>query len=158
MNGIEKSGTGISTESEMTRLFGEPIYTYSRTDAINDGILVDVSDNPESGRLFKWPVAMTRTVWDRYVEVPESLKGLQDEAARLWDLLWMLHIEARINGGQEVIAYRVIVEFPPNAEWQDNEKLSPDFPDTHREVGLKAVISGGDNGEPCITIMLPGED
>ena len=53
----------------MTEYFGEPISIYTRAQAIEDGVLVDVSESArEAG--FKFPVAVTRTVWDCYV-VPD---------------------------------------------------------------------------------------
>ena len=43
--------------------FGPAISTYTRAQAIEDGILVDVSDTAcEAG--FTIPVAVTRTVWN----------------------------------------------------------------------------------------------
>ena len=47
------------------------IVAYSRANALDDGVLVDVSTVAgEAG--FKYPTAVTRAVWDRYVAVPES--------------------------------------------------------------------------------------
>ena len=43
--------------------FGPVIFAYTRAQAIEDGILVDVSETArEAG--FRIPVAITRTVWD----------------------------------------------------------------------------------------------
>ena len=68
--------------------FGPAISTYTRAQAIEDGILVDVSDTArEAG--FNIPVALTRTVWERLVALPEGYRGFQDERGRLWDVLWM---------------------------------------------------------------------
>ena len=59
--------------------FGPAISTYSRAQAIEDGILVDVSDTArEAG--FTIPVAATRTVWNRLIALPEGYRGFQDEA------------------------------------------------------------------------------
>jgi hypothetical protein len=45
------------------------IHRYSRDDALRDGVLSDVSATArEAG--FRWPVALTRTVWERCVRVP----------------------------------------------------------------------------------------
>ena len=47
----------------------EIIYAYTRAQAIEDGELVDVSETArESG--IKFPVAVTRAVWAKYVEIP----------------------------------------------------------------------------------------
>ena len=68
--------------------FAPAISTYTRAQAIEDGILVDVSDTArEAG--FRIPVAVTRTVWNRIIALPDGYRGFQDEAGRLWDVLWM---------------------------------------------------------------------
>ncbi|WP_049473777.1 DUF6573 family protein, partial [Stenotrophomonas maltophilia] len=49
------------------------IHSYTRAQAIEDGVLVDVSDvAKEAG--FKLPVTITRAAWSRYVEVPIGLE------------------------------------------------------------------------------------
>ena len=59
------------------------ISVYTRAQAIDDGFLVDVSDSSEYKELrFKFPIALTRAVWDRYVEVPAGV-ACQDSKGRL---------------------------------------------------------------------------
>ena len=59
----------------------EAIYSYTRQQAIEDGVLIDVSNlAKEAG--FRFPVAFTRAVWSYNVEVPEGVTG-QDETGRL---------------------------------------------------------------------------
>jgi hypothetical protein len=54
------------------------IHRYSRTDAIRDGVLIDVSAVArEAG--FKYPVALTVAAWARCVAVPPGVL-CQDEA------------------------------------------------------------------------------
>jgi len=68
--------------------FGEVIYSYTRSQAVADGVQVDVSKvAAEAG--IRFPVFLTRTVFDAFVTVPEGVTG-QDEAGRLWDVVWML--------------------------------------------------------------------
>ncbi len=131
--------TEVKPETDpVTATFGKPVYSYTRAQAIEDGVLVDVSSlAKEAG--FTAPVAMTRTVWDSYVEVPPKTEG-QDEKGRLWDILWMCHLAAK-KGGEEIK-----FEF----KHRKGKKL---FTGT-----LKAVIGPGDQGEPVITIMMPDED
>lgn len=63
----------MSTDS----IFGEVIYSYTRTQAIEDGVLVDVSETAaELG--FRLPVAVTAAVWTRCVDW-ESEEAGQDE-------------------------------------------------------------------------------
>lgn len=53
-------------------IFGEPIFNHSRAQAIEDGVLVDVCTTAVEAGL-KYAVAVTRAVWDKYVEVPEAV-------------------------------------------------------------------------------------
>ena len=125
-------------------LFGEVISSYSRAQAIEDGIMVDVSSVAREAGI-KFPVAMTRTVWGKYVEVSEDV-GCQDERGRLWDILWMFRCPAaRFDG--DTLFYKLYVRN------HNRERL------TSRDlVTLKAICGPGDDAEPVITIMLPDED
>jgi len=133
----------------MNDLFGEVIYSYTRKQALQDGVLVDVSATAKEAG-FTLPVAVTRAVWVDCVEWPEELnaikKTVQDEAGRLWDVVYMASVAARQNKNKSVISYRVL-RVPT-----DGTKRRP------REVELKMIISGGDHGEPVITICQPNED
>lgn len=125
------------------RIFGEVIHSYSRAQAIDDGVLVDVSTVArEAG--FRVPVAITRTAWIAYVEVPtEKLKGEgQSEEGRLWDVLWMASLEARRDKNRDHCLFSLRVRL--------KEGL--------RRVQLQLHIGPGDNAEPVATIMLPEED
>lgn len=120
----------------------EVINSYSRAEAIADGVLVDVSDMAnEAG--FRYPVALTRTVWEQYVKVPEGV-GCQSEDGRLWDVLFMTRYAIQ-NSPRDANTVKVRLSVR-------NDNVSS------KRVELKAVVSGGDEGEPVITIMLPNED
>lgn len=121
-------------------LFGEVISSYSRAQAIDDGSLVDVSTTAKEAGI-TYPVAMARTVWTKYVEVPKGVQG-QDEAGRLWDILWMFRIAARRESGAEIL-FSLLVR-------NNNKRPEP--------VDLKAICGPGDDAAPVITIMLPDED
>ena len=143
--------------NDMREIFGEVISEYTRAQAVEDGVLVDVSKLAyEAG--FKWPVAVTRAVYDRYIAVPEELKGQQDENGRTWDILWMMWVNVRtgkITGSQG--EFKLLVRLPESAEWQTSEARQDEDPRL-RLITLKSVSGPGDNGEPVITIMLPFED
>jgi hypothetical protein len=117
------------------------IFSYSRKQAIADGILIDVTSTAKEAG-FRFPVALTRGVWDRYVEVPEGVHG-QDEAGRLWDILFMLHHAIRAEKDAPLVLFRLYVR---------NDNSSPLL------VTLKAICAGDDDGSPCVTILLPTED
>ena len=70
------------------------IFQYTRSQAIEDGVLIDVSEMArEAG--FQWPVAVTAGVWALVNDIPPRYRGLQDPDGRLWDVLWMASWAAR---------------------------------------------------------------
>lgn len=85
---------------------GEVIYGYSRKEAIADGVLIDVSQTAREAGI-RFPVALTVGAWQEFVAVPPNKVGQQDEAGRLWDVLWMLRHAARQGGS--VLRYSVLV-------------------------------------------------
>ena len=120
------------------------LHTYSRRDAIDDGILIDVTDTAkETG--FRIPVAVTAAVWSAYVTVPDGVEG-QGERGRLWDVIMMLRFAIRYGkGSRSIIRYRLHVR-------NDNCVGEPPL------VELKAVCGPNEDGTPCVTVMLPEED
>lgn len=113
------------------------ISVYTRAQALADGVLVDVSELArEAG--FQIPVALTRTLHDGPVTPPKSNK-VEDVNGRLWDVLWMASLKIRrCPDGADRVLFPVILG--------------------RKTYELKAVVGGGDSGEPVITIMLPDED
>jgi hypothetical protein len=130
----DETGKGFWDDAEI-------IYAYTRAQALEDGVLVDVSEMAREAGI-RFPVALTATVYGKYVEVPEGVIA-QDETGRLWDILWMLRLAA--NKGGDTVLFRLHVR-------NDNSDRTPPL------VTLKAVCGPGDQGEPVITIMLPDED
>jgi hypothetical protein len=88
--------------------FGEVVYTYTRAQAVADGFQVEVSKvAAEAG--IRFPVFLTRAVYDAYVTVPPGVIG-QDEAGRLWDVLWLLrHAIRKAQPGQERLPFALYV-------------------------------------------------
>jgi hypothetical protein len=77
------------------------IHSYTRAKALADGVLVDVSEIAREAGI-RFPVALTRAVWERCIAVPPGVL-CQDEAGRLWDVLWLLRWAiGRSDGGPEV--------------------------------------------------------
>lgn len=132
----------MSDKQNENDFFGPVIYAYTREQAIEDGVLVDVSYLSREVGL-KFPTAMTSAVWEQYVKVPPEV-AWQDEQGRLWDILWMLRMAIqRQRKDADTILYKLLV--------QNDEGPA-------KEVELKCVCGPGDKGEPVLTIMLPGED
>ena len=120
------------------------IYAYTRNQAVEDGEQVDVSTTAAEAGI-RFPVFLTRRVFDAYVTVPPNVTG-QDETGRLWDIVWMLR--SAIKSGRsdgDRIAYSLYVR---------NDNRRP------RLVKLVAACGALDMDapEPAITVMLPGED
>ncbi|MBI2798944.1 MAG: hypothetical protein HYX63_01455 [Gammaproteobacteria bacterium] len=132
----------------LAEIFGEPISTYTRAQAIEDGFFVDVSETAlEAG--FKIPVAITSAAWAdcvAWTEADNKRQTYQDESGRLWDVLWMARCVVRQAMERSEIYYRLLRV--KNGGRGRVPKMAT----------LKMMVSGGDNGEPVITIMLPGED
>jgi len=65
--------------------FGEVIFAYTRKQALADGVQVDVTATAQEAGI-KFPMFLTRAVFDTYVAVPAGVTG-QDKAGRLWDVI-----------------------------------------------------------------------
>ena len=127
-------------------IFGEVevIHTYTRQQAIEDGVLIDVTDTAKEAGI-KFPVAVTRDVW-ALIEPTEALKRQgQSISGRLWDVLWMFRVFAS-RTKDNFLLYPVLFLLSDNGKFYT------------KEIKLKAVIGPGDKGEPVITIMMPYED
>jgi hypothetical protein len=121
----------------------EVIHSYSRAQAIEDGVLVDVSEVAREAGI-KFPVAITRAVFEKCVAIPKGVR-LQDEKGRLWDVVYMLSDACRRSRSTDLIHYQLHVR-------NDNRDRTPPL------VQLKAVCGPGDTMAPVITVMLPDED
>ena len=136
--------------NDMNEIFGEPIHTCTRADAIRDGVLVDVSEAArEAG--FKVPVALTRTVWEdrvAWTDEDSDRQTYQDQEGRLHDVLWLAWTYARVAAHRDVDTIDYVLNCVPRG----GKATRP------RRVVLTLKIQGGDHGEPVATIMQPDED
>jgi hypothetical protein len=122
--------------------WGEPIHTYTRDEAMADGVLFDVRETArEAG--FRVPVALTASVWadvndlsGRYVSAGQSPEG------RLWDLLFMAAHAARrrANRNTNSFVYALIMLIGEGNYYR-----------------AKCHVGPGDGGEPVVTIMRSDE-
>jgi hypothetical protein len=69
----------------------------------------------------------------------------QDEAGRLWDVLWMMRVAIQQSDGGLDVRFGVHVR-------NDNRERTPPL------VRLKAVCGPGDHAEPVVTVMMRNED
>lgn len=122
--------------------FFDHVYSYTRAQAIADGVLIDVSKTAREAGI-RYPVAMTAAVWHHYIEPDEqSFQNGQSIEGRLWDALWVFRWAAK-NFSGDILFFEVV--FLMNG--RDLTK-----------VKLKAICGPGDNADPVLTIMLPEED
>ena len=137
----------------LTDFFGDVISTYTRADAIRDGVLVELPAKicREAGIVV--PVSVTAGVWalvapDNIDEMPcQSVEG------RLWDLLWMFTCTARAARG----LHRSTIHFKCAFLTTGSASGGVVLTESRTEM-FRATCGPGDEGEPVITIMLPGED
>ena len=147
----------INPEEALRAVFGEPKqiadgitvfgpvgYSYTRAQAVADGVQVEVTKTAQEAGI-KFPVFLTRTVYDAYVTVPEGV-SCQDEAGRLWDIVWMLRFAIiRSKPGMQRI---------PVALYVRNDNRAAKL--------IKLIATCGpldmDDPQPAITVMMPGED
>ena len=129
--------------------FGPVVFAYSRAQAIEDGMLVDVTETArEAG--FRIPVALSRSVWDRLVALPEGYQGFQDEAGRLWDVLWMARHYALGASNSDRVKMCVLVRDIRKDLCDSNRPPRKHFP--------IVAIGSGDRGEAVVTVMFPEDD
>ena len=126
------------------------IHTYTRAEALADGVLVDVTATAKEAG-FKVPTAVTASVFNECIEWTgedaKQSRTYQDQAGRLWDVLYLAAAKARSLRGrrQNQVLYELHVVPRPG---HDHPRLRT----------LKLIIGPGDNAEPVATIMLPSED
>lgn len=122
----------------------EVISCYTRQQAIEDGVLVDLKSSfKNETRIFKWPVACTAAVWSLIENAAE-----QDEvevAVYVWDVCFMAHlaIKALRDSGRPELFFKVCLPLREGTE---------------RKLKLVCGPIGPNDPNPCLTIMLPNED
>jgi len=126
---------------DLKSVYGPMIDTYSRADALADGVLIDVSETArEAGILY--PIALTTMAHETCVALTTMARRMGcDEEGRLWDVLTMFRYAAKGSAGSKV-EFNVLVV-------RDAEEPTL--------VELYAVVGPGDDAEPVITIMVRGE-
>lgn len=121
------------------------VFVYSRREAILDGFQSDVSETAREAGI-RYPTFITHGVYCQFVAVPPGVSG-QDEAGRLWDVVWMLAWAIRRTAGTSSrIPFQLCV--------RNSNDVEPAL------VTLCAVCGplDFDDPQPAITIMLPDED
>lgn len=146
-----EDNAGKQKEREMENLEAQLIYSYTREQAIADGVLVDLTKHAKCLG-FSCSVAITDAAWTKFIDIPNHAIGLQDQLGRMHDVLNMLIFAIKNNSNTSQISFTVFVN--------DNvglpERLHKNESSMYHEI--KAISGPGDNGELVITLMLPEED
>ena len=116
--------------------FGETIYSYSRAQAIEDGVLVDLSHVDSIRQHWKHPFACTSAVWG-IIEEALQRPG-QDSCGICHDISTMCKLAIRSSRDAEQILFTVII--------------------TGKKHAMKLHIGPDDTAAPVLTLMLPYED
>ena len=138
--------TNATQAADLFEIFGAPIHTYTRTQALDDGVLIDFTD-PESNTApvcrqhYKNPAACTSAVFELMRKAVENPRYSQDYAGILHDMLFMSRAAGRRLDTSTVTFPTIIVGAGRSRNYRFVLRVGP-----------------GDQGEPVITIMLPDED
>ena len=127
-------------ENMAGEIFGDLIYSYTRAQALADGVLVDVSERAKRAGI-KYPTACTAGVWALIDCLPN----------------WALNSDTNTLAGVVVNTrlaevLRALLAAILQARGTDR------VPFEALDFALWAQCGPGDTGAPVITIMLEGED
>ena len=140
-------------QKRLEAFWGKPISIYTRAQALTDGVLVDLTSIAMRYG-FKIPMACTSAVWhsiewSQAIEDQKSECTGQSTEGRLHDVMSMASLAAHRaarNDPSSVVEFRVLLVPREDSTVQAKEET------------LVLVVAGGDQGEPVLTLMLPGED
>ena len=123
------------------------IHSYTRAQALEDGVLFDVTlTAKEAG--FRVPTAISSNLYARYIKPSEETREHgQSTLGRLWDVLMVFRVYAHRSGSQRVL-------FPVQFVTGTRQDGSP----RNETVQVLGLLHSGDTREPVITIMLPEDE
>lgn len=122
----------------------EVISVYTRKQALEDGFLIDLMQDTMKEvceQHYKYPIACTSGVWAIIDKAVKNKKYFNDYAGVVHDVLWMSRVNNR-KLSESTIVFFVIITGAGRTK-------------NHTFI---LNVGPGDNAEPVITIMLPGED
>jgi hypothetical protein len=117
-------------------VFGDMIYSYSRAQAIADGVLVDLSQVDSVKQHWQYPFACTDTVW--FIIVRALKQPGQDVSGICHDICTSAKLALQDDANSERVVFPVMI----GAQ-------------THE---LKLHCGPGDTPAPVLTLMLRYED
>ena len=129
--------------SDNKNLFDEePVHSYTRFQALQDGVLIDLNQYiPVMQSGYRYPIACTAAVFAIIDRACKNKKFHNDYSGVVWDILWMSRTS-------------------PLKKWDSGRLFQVIINGAGKKTiyNLKLEVSGGDDGEPVLTIMLPNED
>ncbi len=130
--------------NELPETYGPAIYSYTRREAIEDGVLVDgtIGDLAEVSRQhYRHPIAMTAGVFAVIQRAVENKKYCNDYKGVWHDVLYMSRVMP-IRKWSTGCLFKVIITGTGRKRYHT----------------FKIECGAGDNAEPVLTVMLPDED
>jgi len=124
------------------------VAAYTRAQAIADGELIDLSDIAQP-LYWLWPVACTNAVYAELVSKGVDAKK-EGESGLTYGVRARQLVTCSWKAAQDLRAA------PPRAERFDHMHF--DGVTDAASMPVWAKVGPGDDGEPCLTIMLLGED
>lgn len=128
-------------ENTMEDIFGEVISTYSRAQAIEDGVLVDGNQeelDEVSRQHYKYPIAMTYEVFHIMEKVVTAKRSSCDFKGVWHDICWMARSPLARAIDQTTQVFQVKIG--------------------RKNHQLKIVCGPNDDLTPCLTVMLKDQD
>ncbi len=121
-------------------VFGKVIFSYTRAQAIEDGVLKDVTEwagsNAILGGGFICPVAFTAKLWNAVQSIPAN-RSDQDVRGRAHDVIWMALVAGRKCSTATEVIFQVILPYVGSDQSEQN---------------LRFVVGPGDSEEMVVTI------
>lgn len=118
---------------EHDSIFGDVIFSYSRAQAIRDGVLVDLTEFHSVAKMWKLHLACTSTVWG----IIENCGHIGDLACQLISVAAQTAAKSS-PGNTDTLLFKVTLGAKSHT--------------------LKLHCGPGDTAAPVLTLMLPDED
>ncbi len=119
---------------ESTETTDNIIFAYTRQDAIDDGVFIDITKTAEEA-MIRFPTCISSNLYHTYIN-PDPMPENQDEKGRLWDLLTVFYYTAK-SAKDSFMKFTVKFSGKNVEVWAVCEPASPTDP------------------QPCINIFLP---
>ena len=123
------------------------IHSYTRSQAIDDGVLIDITSTAQESGV-RYPTVITDNLYRSYIDSPANTVDLgQSAEGRLWDVLSVMRAYASRAEGDRIT-------FPVDFVVGRTRTGAP----VVKTATILAMVHPGDAGEPVVTIMLPGDE